>query len=246
MSPFLLSAIIIFGLQIFGFMFAYILRSDKLTDLFYSISFVLATTTLVIVQGGYSFPVLILWLIIFLWGIRLGTYLFVRIIKIRRDKRFDGIRESFVKFGAFWLFQGFAVWIIMIPVVLFIERPLKPDIWMLAGGLVWLAGLIIETIADYQKFTFKNKNPDKWIESGLWKYSRHPNYFGESLCWWGVFIYCGKLIGMVSPLFITFLLLYVSGIPTIEKRHDEKYGDNKKYQKYKKRTSKFIPLPNKS
>ncbi|MBD3155066.1 MAG: DUF1295 domain-containing protein, partial [Candidatus Aenigmarchaeota archaeon] len=120
------------------------------------------------------------------------------------------------------------------------------------GFIIWGLGLTIETIADLQKFKFKNnpKNKGKWIQSGLWKYSRHPNYFGEILCWVGVYIYClnylsglNALIGLISPVFISSLLLFVTGIPRLEERHDKKYGDKKEYQKYKKKTSKLILWP---
>ena len=106
---------------------------------------------------------------------------------------------------------------------------------------------MIETIADHQKFVFKNKNPKKFIKSGLWKYSRYPNYFGEMLLWWGLFImitpYLGgiSLLTIIGPIFITFILLFVSGIPMLEKSYNQKYGKDKEYQEYKRSTSKLIP-----
>jgi steroid 5-alpha reductase family enzyme len=122
---------------------------------------------------------------------------------------------------------------------------------MVLGIVIWISGLLIETISDWQKFSFKNNpnNKNLWIQSGLWKYSRHPNYFGEMLCWWGIFIFVLPFIQglswltIIGPIFITFILLFVSGIPPLEKRYDKKFADNKKYQDYKKKTSILIPLP---
>jgi steroid 5-alpha reductase family enzyme len=108
-------------------------------------------------------------------------------------------------------------------------------------------------VADWQKFVFKNreKNRGLWIQSGLWNYSRHPNYFGEILLWWGIFLYVTPFIqglywiSVIGPLFITFILLFVSGIPLLEKKYDKKYVKNEKYQKYKSSTSVLILLPKK-
>jgi len=115
-------------------------------------------------------------------------------------------------------------------------------------------GLILETIADYQKYTFKNDptNHGKWIQCGLWKFSRHPNYFGELLVWWGLFIIAfGFLTGalwltILGPIYLTLLLLFVSGVPTLENKYDQRYKDNGDFQRYKESTSLIIPLPPKN
>ncbi|MBN1168892.1 DUF1295 domain-containing protein, partial [Candidatus Woesebacteria bacterium] len=118
------------------------------------------------------------------------------------------------------------------------------------GIMIWILGLIIEAVADQQKFTFKNnpKNKGRWIDTGLWKYSRHPNYFGEMFLWWGVFVFAIPFLNglawitILGPLYISFILIFVSGIPLLEKRYDEKYAVNEDYQNYKKATSLLIPL----
>ena len=118
------------------------------------------------------------------------------------------------------------------------------------GVVVWAFGLLIEAFADYQKYTFINNeaNKGKWIESGLWKYSQHPNYFGEITLWTGVYLFAlpalsgaSVFIALISPLFIITLLLFVSGIPLLDKGALARWGDNPDYMTYRKRTSKLIP-----
>jgi len=122
------------------------------------------------------------------------------------------------------------------------------------GVAVWAIGLVCETIADLQKMAFSNDpaNKDKWIDTGIWHYSRHPNYFGEILVWVGVYLYTlaslpllPAVIGLVSPAFIIILLLFISGIPILEKSADKRWGSESKYQAYKKRTSILIPFASK-
>ena len=250
------TAAIALGVQLIFFAFAAYYKSDKLTDLSYGLTFILLTFYLFFKFVAYSPAQLIIAWAIIIWGSRLVIYLFNRILIIKKDKRFDGIRENTLKFASFWLFQGITVWIIMLPHILALssERtlPLGWSTWL--GLILWAAGLSVETIADRQKFKFKTKvkNKDKWIESGLWRYSRHPNYFGEIILWWGLFILAlpflnaWQYLSVIGPLFITFILLFVSGIPPLEKRYNQKYDNNKSYQEYKERTSLLIPLPRSS
>jgi tryptophan-rich sensory protein len=158
------------------------------------------------------------------------------------------MRENFFKFLGFWLLQGISVFAIMICSLLFLNSSVTA--FNPIGILIWGLGLLIESIADYQKFTFSNntKNKGMWIATGLWKYSRHPNYLGEILCWVGIYVYAypalstiNRLIALVSPLFITTLLLFISGIPILERKANEKWGKDKKYIEYKKNTSVLIP-----
>jgi steroid 5-alpha reductase family enzyme len=120
----------------------------------------------------------------------------------------------------------------------------------LVGILVWIVGFFFESVADQQKYLFKKSlgNKGKWIASGLWKYSRHPNYFGEILCWVGIYIFTTSalsgyslLVGLISPLFIAGLLIFVTGIPPLERYADKTWGKNKDYLEYKRRTSVLVP-----
>lgn len=242
-----------FAIQIVFFIYGAWFKTDKVTDLSYGLTFILlAMFSLIINKTYYSYQIIVA-LMVLMWGVRISTYLFIRILKTKRDKRFDGIREDFWKFAKFWFFQALAVWIISLPVTyLFsLKNSFSLNILMILGILVWTFGIVIETIADIQKFKFKNnkKNEGKWIESGIWKYSRHPNYFGEMLCWWGIFIFSIPLqsgtswLTVLGPIFISYILLFVSGIPTLEKKYSEIYKNNSEYQDYKKRTNLLIPLP---
>ena len=140
------------------------------------------------------------------------------------------------------------VFVIMIPALLFLSSDAEVTAISYLGLVVWIFGLFVETVADIQKFNFSKRGKGKWIASGLWKYSRHPNYFGEILCWVGIYLFtfsslsvAGKFLGLLSPVFISFLLIFVSGIPILEKYADKKWGKDKEYRRYKKRTSVLIP-----
>jgi len=240
------------ALQVILFIPAYLLKTDKLTDMGYGLTFIFLGL-IFLLRGQITGDKLLLFGMILAWGLRLIIYLLIRVIKVGKDARFDQIRGSFTKFLTFWVGQGFSVWVIMLPTLIYLNSDTSGlGTLSFFGFFVWGFGLVIETVADFQKFRFKNnpKNKGKWIQSGLWKYSRHPNYFGEVLCWAGVYTYClnylsglNALIGLVSPVFITSLLLFVTGIPKLEERHDKKYGDKKEYQEYKRKTSKLILWP---
>lgn len=250
----ILSALILsFGIQALFFLFAAGFKTDKVTDFSYSLSFIILVMVLLL-QGRAFEPVQIGFaLCVVAWALRLGAYLFTRILKIGKDDRFDDKRGDVVKFLAFWVLQALTVWLVMLPAAVFLGTESIPSAPLLtgAGFLLWLAGFVIEAVSDAQKFRFKSnpENRGKWIDSGLWRYSRHPNYFGETLLWWGLFLVVlpvleGMLyLTVLGPVSITLLLLFVSGIPLLEQSADKRYGDNASYLDYKRRTSIFIPLP---
>ncbi|MBN2052571.1 DUF1295 domain-containing protein [Candidatus Woesearchaeota archaeon] len=251
MNELLLTFLISLGIQIVLFIPAFIFRTDKLTDLSYGLTFILLAW-IVFLKNSFSPLKLLLVIMITLWGMRLAGYLVIRILKTKKDKRFDGIRESFPRFFSFWVLQGVSVWIIMLSTLLFLNNTTVYSGLTLIGIIVWIIGISIEATADQQKYAFKSKpeNKGKWISSGLWKYSRHPNYFGEISCWLGIYLLTFsslpgiyKLLALASPLYIAFILIFVTGLPKLEKYADEKWGGNKDYQAYKRRTSILIILP---
>jgi steroid 5-alpha reductase family enzyme len=242
-----------FAIQALFFAFAASFKTDKVTDLSYSLSFALLSIFLVLWNGAFAPVQLVAAAAVVLWAARLGSYLLSRILKIGKDARFDDKRGDFLKFLGFWVIQAIAVWAVMLPVtvLLSLDSPEGLGALSLAGAALWAIGFGIEAVSDAQKYAFRNRleNKGRWIRSGLWKYSRHPNYFGEVVLWWGLFILAlpslaiETLFAAAGPVFITLLLLFVSGVPLLEKSADEKYGKDPAYQAYKRRTSIFIPLP---
>jgi steroid 5-alpha reductase family enzyme len=259
MNPVLLSLIISMVIQAFFFAFAATLKTDKVTDLSYGLTFIIIANYWLFRNSDTAglFEVL-LTAAVTVWGLRIAGYLLVRILKTGVDHRFDDKRDDFVKFGKFWLLQGIAVWLITIPVVYLINQESAADLSVVSmvGLAVFLTGLIIETFADAQlyKFRFITKAKDKkteWIDEGLWHYSQHPNYFGEMLVWWGLFIsglqiYTGVgWLAIIGPVFITILLRYVSGIPLLQKANEKRWGKNKEFVTYRKSTNLLILGPKK-
>ena len=249
---YIITLLISFVIQLLFFTAAFRFKTDKFTDITYSLTFaVLAFSSISINPRPGPAQIMVL-VMILIWAVRLGSYLLIRVIKTGRDRRFDGIRDNFLNFSLFWFLQALTVWIVMLPHIYFLaSRYSRISYAFIGGAILWAAGLIIETAADYQKFRFRNnpENRGKWIQSGLWRYSRHPNFFGEALLWWGLFaavapsLEGAALLAIAGPVFITLILLYGSGVPTVEKQSMEKYGDIPGYLDYVKKTSRFIPLP---
>ena len=235
------------------FVIAFYLKTDKLTDISYALTFVILAL-IGLINANFTFTAIILTFMICLWAARLGVYLLQRIRRIGKDKRFDGRRENFWSFLSFWLLQGITVWVVMLPSNLsYTSEVSKITIVSVIGITLWIAGLVIETVADYQKYKFINdsNNKGKWIDTGLWKYSRHPNYFGEIALWIGIYLFTlpglstlQAFIGLLGPVYIASLIMFVSGIPLLEKSSDARWGNDKNYQMYKKRTSVLVLLPN--
>ncbi len=254
MLNFIIATLIIsFIIQILFFSFAATFKTDKVTDLSYGLTFIILAWFGLLTNSNIQPYHWLIIAIISLWGLRLATYLFIRILRTKKDKRFDGVRENFLKFAQFWALQAISVWIISLPAsyILSLSQAQPVTVVSIVGLAIWLIGLTLETIADWQKFQFKNQleNRGQWIDSGLWRYSRHPNYFGEMLCWWGIFIFSipfqsgWSWLTIIGPIIITTLLLFVTGIPPLEKRYNKRYENNDDYQQYKEQTSLLIPLP---
>ncbi len=240
-----------FAINYVLFLIAFRNKTDKLTDHSYAITFISLTFFGMLTMREVSIYAWILAAMLIMWAVRIGTFLFVRIRKTGVDHRFDDKRDSFWKFGGFWTLQAITVWVVMLSSLLFFDAESEPTWWLaLLGTAIWAKGLIIESIADIQKYNFtqNKKNKGKFIDIGLWSRSRHPNYFGEILVWIGVYVFAvsvldgvNQLIATISPLFITAMLLFVSGIPLLEKGADERWGKDKNYQQYKKNTPILIP-----
>lgn len=235
------------------FAFAAALRTDKVTDLSYSLSFVvLAAALLLQGRATTALPMTVAVLVV-AWAVRLGAYLLGRILKTGVDPRFDGMREHTLRFARFWALQAFTVWLVMLPSIrLFAQGDAGASFLLSIPGLaLWAAGFAIEAVSDAQKAAFRRDpvNAGRFISTGLWKCSRHPNYFGESLLWWGLFAAAAPafrgwdFLTALGPLGLMLLLLFVSGVPLLEKSADKRFGADAAYLEYKRRTSVFVPLP---
>lgn len=247
----IIALVVSLAINLSMFLIAFWLQSDKLTDISYAVTFATIAIWAFSSSSGDLYHIVLLAMIL-LWSLRLGSFLLYRVIRNGKDARFDDMRNNFLKFGRFWLAQAVTVWIIMIPSVLAFNTSSSLNLLSFIGILLWAIGLICESVADLQKllFSMNPKNKDRWIDSGIWKYSRHPNYFGEILVWTGVYLYTvvslslpQAIIALAGPLFIITLLLFVSGVPILEKSADKRWGKLPAYRNYKKRTSILIPLP---
>ncbi len=235
-------------MQLSFFTIAYIRQIDKLTDLAGSANFVILATATLYLGESYTLERAVASLMVIVWGLRLGSYLFYRILVWGEDRRFDHIRQDFRKFLGFWALQIMWVWLLSLPVTYFNSISAQfswSDLSTIAVSLFAL-GFAIESLADYQKFRHKQFSSD-WCQTGLWSLSRHPNYFGEILLWSGIFTFCyGGGVPVwtgVGLVFLTILLLFVSGIPFLEASASQKYSGRPEYAIYRRNTSLFFPLP---
>jgi steroid 5-alpha reductase family enzyme len=247
MLPILLySLIIIVLINIAIYFWAYAKQSDHLTDISYSACFVGLTLFLYWKYSAQDIGATLLLGMVTLWGLRLGGFLFYRIKAIGKDKRFDDFRGSWVGFLKFFLLQGISIWVIAIPIILYLGAE-ESSKYSILGIVIWFFGWIIETLADQQKFSFKQKNPDSFYQGGLFSKIRHPNYLGEILVWIGIFVFTLPIysgwtwLALVSPVWIVILLVGISGIPLLENKAWKKYGDDPEFQKYLKNSWRLFP-----
>lgn len=252
MHPLIQTLILSLAVQCVFFAFAAWRKTDVVTDLSYGLTFIILAIYAFIFHSPHHLAHGLLVGMVTIWGVRLAGYLFMRILIIKSDKRFDGIRERFWEFAKFWVLQAISVWLILLPVQVTLIWGTGDGIaWAMSLGLLlWLLGLGIETVADLQKFFFKlnPKHAGQWTDVGLWSKARHPNYFGEMLTWWGVFMYAATLIAgwgwlsIIGPIYITSLLLFVTGVPPLEQSYQKRYGKNEAYRAYKARTNLLVPV----
>ncbi len=235
-----------------AFIPAYKNQTEKFFDLTGSITYI---TTILLAfflnpEARDARSLLMLGMVL-VWAFRLGIFLFSRIQKDGKDGRFDDIKPSFVSFLHVWSLQGLWVTFTALAATLAMTSTTHKalGIWGIVGGLVWLFGFVIEVVADKQKSAFRKDpaNKGKFINTGLWARSRHPNYFGEIVLWIGVMLIAVPVLqswqwlALISPIFVILLLTKVSGIPMLEARADEKWGEQDDYEQYKKNTPVLIP-----
>jgi steroid 5-alpha reductase family enzyme len=240
-----------FLVQWLAFIPAYFMQTEKFFDLTGSLTYIAASSFALFLSGSQDVRSILLYAMVIVWAVRLGSFLFGRIRKAGRDDRFDEIKPSFFRFLNVWTIQGLWVTFTASAALVALTSAGKKDldVFAVVGFAVWLLGFVIEVVADNQKSRFNADpaNKGKFIHTGLWGRSRHPNYFGEILLWIGVAI-CAlpvlrgwQWVAMISPIFVTLLLTRVSGVPLLEAKSDKKWGGKKDYEDYKKNTPVLIP-----
>ena len=242
-----------FIIQWIAFIPAFINKTEKFYDLTGSITYILVVSSAVFLSPAANARSYLLLGMVIIWAVRLGSFLFLRIKRAGEDRRFREIKKSYSRFLLAWTIQGLWVTFSLAAALAVITSEVRVDLgsFALVGTLVWLFGFSFEVIADRQKSTFKANpaNEGKFINVGLWSWSRHPNYFGEIVLWIGVAIIAlpvlqgWQWVTMISPVFITLLLTRISGVPMLEKRADEKWGGQSDYEAYKAKTSVLVPFP---
>jgi len=237
--------------QIVGFIFAFIYQTERYYDFIGSLTY--SSSALIVY---FSLPTKtqtdnVLLIVVLIWSLRLGLFLFRRILEDGHDTRFDKPKQSFFHFLQYW--TGQAMWVsftcIAVYVAMISNEPNTLSPISLIGVFIWIIGFIIEVIADSQKRNFRKdlNNKGRYISSGLWSRSRHPNYFGEITLWTGVSLIALTslngigYVALISPFFVYALLSKGSGIPLLERSADKRWGDELDYEEYKKNTPVLFP-----
>lgn len=242
-----------FIIQWVAFIPAILLRTEKFYDLTGSITYITVMAVALALNPSVHPRDWLLAGLVAVWAFRLGSFLFRRIMAAGEDRRFREVKTSFPRFLLFWTVQGLWVTFSLAAALAAMTSENKVELggFALAGLLVWLLGFGIEVIADWQKSQF-NANPankGRFIHTGLWAWSRHPNYFGEIVLWIGVALIAVPVLSgwqwltLISPLFVIVLLTRISGIPMLEDRADAKWGGEPEYEAYKSNTPVLILRP---
>ncbi|GFY60253.1 hypothetical protein TNIN_500111 [Trichonephila inaurata madagascariensis] len=250
-SPLFELSTVDFGIQFSVFIVSAFLKTEKFYDLTGSLTFIVLSHLCTKWIPERSLRQQIQSGMILTWAVRLGTFLFIRVLKSGKDRRFDKCRDNPKLFFVYWTMQGVWVFITLLPSLLLLSRP---DFVPLSnrdyfGFSLWILGFGIEVTADFQKSVFTNmaENKGKYINTGLWSISRHPNYLGEILLWFGLYFsasstFKGKeILCVLCPIFDMFLITRVSGIPLLEKHGMQKWGKDPQYIHYVKNTALLIP-----
>ena len=250
---FALCAAVAFAVNWLAFIPAGLTQSERYYDLVGGISYITVTAIAVGLSSQPDLRATLVAAMVIVWSLRLATFLFLRISKSGGDRRFDDIKNRPPRFLLAWTLQG--LWVLLTAsaalAVITGGNRVPLGVIGIAGITVWAVGMLIEIVADRQKSAFKSdpQNREKFINTGLWAWSRHPNYFGEILLWMGMAIVAvpvlhgGQWATLISPLFVVFLLVKVSGVPLLERKADQRWGGQDDYESYKRKTPVLIPKP---
>ena len=252
LPSFALAASIGFILHWLIFIPSYIYQTEHYFDLIGSISYISIVLFTFLALNNLDVRSILIGLLIMVWAVRLGSFLFIRVKRDGKDNRFTVMKTKFWWFLFTWTIGGLWVFITMAAgLAAMTSAKVVPLGWFaLIGIFLWLEGFLVEVVADHQKNRFRSKkeNQGRFINEGLWSFSRHPNYYGEITLWLGIAFIAfpvlqgWQLLTLISPIFVYILLTRISGITMLERRADKKWRDDPEYQRYKETTSSLIPM----
>ena len=253
MPVFAICGLLAFAINWLAFIPSALARTERFYDLVGGISYISVIAAAVFLSAELDLRAALVAVMVAIWSLRLATFLFLRIRKAGSDSRFDDIKTRPLRFLMAWTLQGLWVLLTAAAALAIITGGVREPLGIVGfcGIAIWLIGFGIEAVADRQKSKFR-ENPDNegnFISTGLWAWSRHPNYFGEIVLWTGIAVIAMPVLHgwqwatLISPLFVTLLLTKVSGIPALEKKADERWGGQDDYEAYKRRTQVLIPKP---
>jgi len=247
MNIYLFSIIIIFIYMNIFFIISTIKKNNSIVDIAWGMGFVIISIATLLYNDNYNWIKAIPNILVLTWGLRLFIHILKRNYNKAEDFRYANWRKEWGKtfllrsYFQIFILQGMIMFVISLPIIYNNSSINSLTIINYIGVIIWLIGFFFEVVGDYQlkQFVGNINNKNHIMTKGLWKYTRHPNYFGESLLWWGMFllVYHNNIFIIISPIIITLMLLFVSGVPLLEK----KYKDNEEFKAYAKKTNKFIP-----
>ncbi len=247
-----IAVFLIFLIQWLAFIPAYLKQTERYYDLTGSLTYISVTLLALVLAGAQDDTrSLLLAGFVLIWAGRLGSFLFRRILADGSDSRFDNIKPSAVLFLRTWTLQGLWVAVTAGAALAAITSSQSVEISGLdvVAVAIWFLGFAIEAIADGQKRRFRDEHGSEgFITTGLWRYSRHPNYLGEIILWFGVALLAMPVLSgwqwvtMVSPVFVFLLLTRVSGVPLLERKSDKRWGENPEYIAYRDSTPVLVPF----
>lgn len=250
---FAVAAALSFAINWIAFVPSFAARTERYYDLTGSITYVTVTVVALVLSDDLDARASIAAALVVIWAGRLGSFLFLRIRRDGRDGRFDAIKQDALRFLMAWSLQG--LWVLLTLAcalaVITAEDRADLDVFLVVGVAVWVSGFAIEVIADNQKSAFRAEpsNEGRFIDVGLWSWSRHPNYFGEITLWVGMAILAvptldgWRWLMLISPVFVYVLLTRISGIPLLTRRAAKRWGDDPDFQDYVRSTPALVPRP---
>lgn len=252
-AVFALAGIVAYAINVIAFVPAMIRQTERFFDATGSVTYLTVVIVSLVLSDDVDARAVVVAVLVIIWATRLGTFLFARINRDGHDGRFDTIKTNVLRFLMTWLLQGLWVFLTLACALAVITSEHRESfgVFGIVGLAIWVIGFGIEAIADRQKSAFRSEpaNRDRFITTGLWAWSRHPNYFGEITLWVGILVIAlpilsgWRWVALVSPLFVFVLLTRISGVPLLERRAHKKWGDDVDFQRYVANTPVLMMRP---